>query len=431
MKQSQQQAARAVEAVLEGRSLSAALAASGADDAGPARALVHELAYGTLRHFGTLDALVRRLARKPLPDRALAALVAVALYQLQHTKAPAFAVVDQAVAAAAEIARPAAKALVNAMLRRFLREQDALLAEVLREPVARWSHPRWWISRVRSDWPQHWESVLAAGNARPPLALRVNVRRTSQAAVIERFADAGTSAHAAGECGIVVDVPRPVHELAGFSDGDFSVQDLGAQLVPSLLQVADGQRVLDACAAPGGKSSHLLERADIDLTALDTDETRLVRIRENIARLKLDPSKARIVHADASTPDRWWDGVAFDRILADVPCTASGVVRRHPDGKWLRRQSDVAAFARRQDEILDAVWPTLARGGRLLYATCSVFREENDKRIDAFLARTPDALRESISLAGDIVHSGGQLLPSPEGGGHNHDGFFYALLRKS
>lgn len=431
MKQSQQQAARAVGGVLEGRSLSAALAASGADNAGAARALVHELAYGTLRHFGTLDALVRRLARKPLPDRALATLVAVALYQLQHTKAPAFAVVDQAVAAAGEIARPAAKSLVNALLRRFLREREALLADVLREPVARWSHPRWWISRVRSDWPQHWEAVLAAGNSRPPLALRVNVRRTSQASLIERLASEGTSSRAAGESGVVVDVPRPVHELPGFTEGDFSVQDLGAQLAPSLLQVADGQRVLDACAAPGGKTSHLLERADIDLTALDSDETRLGRIRENIARLGLDASRTRIAHADASMPDRWWDGVAFDRILADVPCTASGVVRRHPDGKWLRRQSDVAEFARRQDEILDAIWPTLARGGRLLYSTCSVFREENDRRVDAFLARTPDALRESISFGGDIVHSGGQLLPSPEGGGHNHDGFFYALLRKS
>jgi 16S rRNA (cytosine967-C5)-methyltransferase len=431
LKQSQQQAARAVESVLEGRSLSAALAASGADNAGAARPLVHELAYGTLRHHGTLDALVRRLARKPLPDRALAALVAVALYQLEHTKAPAFAVVDQAVAAAGEIARPAAKGLVNAMLRRFLRERDALLAEVLTEPVARWSHPRWWISRVRSDWPQHWEAVLAAGNSRPPLALRVNVRRTSRRALVERLAAVDASAQVAGECGIVLDVPRPVHELPGFVDGDFSVQDLGAQLVPTLLQVADGQRVLDACAAPGGKATHLLERADIDLTALDSDESRLPRIRENVARLKLEEMNAKIVHADASERDRWWDGVAFDRILADVPCTASGVVRRHPDGKWLRRRSDVQAFARRQDEILDAVWPTLARGGRLLYSTCSVFREENDARVDAFLARTPDALRESISFGVDIVHSGGQLLPSPEGGSHNHDGFFYALLRKS
>jgi 16S rRNA (cytosine967-C5)-methyltransferase len=431
VKESQQQAARAVQGVLEGRSLSVALAASGADHAGPARSLVHELAYGTLRHYGTLDALVRRLTRKPLPDRPLAALVAVALYQLQHTKAPAFAVVDQAVAAAGDIARPAAKGLVNALLRRFLREQDALLTEVLREPVARWSHPRWWISRVRSDWPQHWESILAAGNSRPPLALRVNVRRTSRDRLVERFAAAGTSAQVAGEYGLVVDVPRPVSELPGFEAGEFSVQDLGAQLVPTLLHVTDGQRVLDACAAPGGKASHLLEFADVDLTALDSDESRLARIRENISRLKLDAARAKIVHADASRPQHWWDGVAFDRILADVPCTASGVVRRHPDGKWLRRQSDVATFAQRQDEILDAVWPTLARGGRLLYSTCSVFREENDKRVEAFMVRTPDALRESITFGPDIAHSAGQLLPSPEGGSHNHDGFFYALLRKS
>ena len=420
-----------MQGVLEGRSLSVALGSSGADQAGAARALVHELAYGTLRHHGTLDALLRRLARKPLPDRALAALVAVALYQLEHTKAPAFAVVDQAVAAAGEIARPAAKSLVNALLRRFIRERDALLADVMNEPVARWSHPRWWISRVRSDWPDHWQSILAAGNSRPPLALRVNARRCTQRSLVERFSSTGIAARVAGEDGVVVDVPRAVSDLPGFSDGDFSVQDLGAQLVPTLLRIEQGQRVLDACAAPGGKTSHMLERADIQVTALDTDEIRLQRVQENIARLRLEPTHARIVHADAARRDRWWNGEAFDRILADVPCTASGVVRRHPDGKWLRRPTDVTAFAQRQDAILDATWPALARGGLFLYSTCSVFREENDKRVEAFLARTPGALRETISLSADIAHSGGQLLPSSESGGHNHDGFFYALLRKS
>ncbi len=431
MKQSQQQAALAVHRVLDGQSLSAALQASVADDAGAARALVHELAYGTLRHYGTLDALIRRLTDKAIPDRKLAALIAVALYQLEHARAPPFAVVDQAVAAAAEIARPAAKGLVNALLRRFLREREALLEDARREPVGRWSHPRWWISRVRSDWPQHWESILDAGNQRPPLALRVNLRRTSRESLLERFAQAGIGARAEGAQGIVVDVPRPVNDLPGFSAGEFSVQDLGAQLAAPLLGIADGLRVLDACAAPGGKATHLLECADIDLTALDTDASRLPRVRDNIARLQLDAQRVRIAQADATQPSLWWDGTPFDRILADVPCTASGVVRRHPDGKWLRRPTDLAGFATQQRALLEGLWPTLARGGRLLYATCSVFREENETRIAEFIGRTPDALRESLNLTNDIAHSGGQLLPSPEAAGHNHDGFFYALLRKA
>jgi 16S rRNA (cytosine967-C5)-methyltransferase len=431
VRQSQQQAALAVRRVLDGQSLAAALQASGADDAGPARALVHELAYGTLRHYGTLDALIRRLSDKPIPDRSLAALVAVALYQLEHAKAPPFAVVDQAVAAAAEIARPAAKGLVNALLRRFLREREALLESARSEPVGRWSHPRWWISRVRSDWPQHWESILDAGNQRPPLALRVNVRRTSRERLLDRFAQHRIDAHAEGTRGIVVDVPRPVTELPGFESGEFSVQDLGAQLAAPLLRVENGHRVLDACAAPGGKTSHLLESADIDLTALDADASRLARVRDNIARLGLEGPQVRIAQADAAQPSGWWDGTPFDRILVDVPCSASGVVRRHPDSKWLRRPTDMTGFGMQQRALLEGLWPTLARGGRLLYATCSVFREENETRIAEFSARTPDALRETISLADDIAHSGGQLLPSPEVAGHNHDGFFYALLRKA
>jgi 16S rRNA (cytosine967-C5)-methyltransferase len=431
LRQSQQQAALAVRRVLEGQSLSAALQAVGADEAGAARALVHELAYGTLRHYGTLDALIRQLSDKPIPDRKLAALVAVALYQLEHAKAPAFAVVDQAVAAAAEIARPAAKALVNALLRRFLREREALLERARSEPVGRWSHPRWWISRVRSDWPQQWESILDAGNQRPPLALRVNLRRTSRANLLERFAQERIGARAEGVQGIVVEVPRPVSELPGFDAGEFSVQDLGAQLAAPLLGVADGLRVLDACAAPGGKTTHLLESADVELTALDADAARLDRVHDNIARLGLARSHVRIAAADAAQPAGWWDGAPFDRILLDVPCSASGVVRRHPDGKWLRRPTDMGGFAAQQRALLDGLWPTLARGGRLLYVTCSVFREENETRIVEFCARTPDALRESLSLADDIAHSGGQLLPSPEVAGHNHDGFFYALLRKA
>jgi len=431
VQQSQREAALAVHAVLDGAALPAALEANVGRDAGPARAFVQELAYGTLRHHGTLDAVVRAMIDRPIPDRRIAVLVEVALYQLEHTRQPPFAVVDQAVAAAAGLANPGAKSLVNALLRRFLRERPELLARVQADPVARWSHPRWWIARVRADWPDDWMSILAAGNARPPLALRANRRHGDREALLARFAAEGIDARAEGDAGIVVATPRPVATLPGFAEGAFSVQDLGAQLAAPLLDARDGMRVLDACAAPGGKTSHVLELADVAMTALDSDATRLQRVRDNLARLGLDRSRLSVREGDATRPDRWWDGAQFDRVLADVPCTASGVVRRHPDAKWLRRATDVGAFAGTQRAILEALWPLLARGGVLLYATCSVFREENEARIAEFTARHPDALREPITFPAGVRRSGGQLLPSPETAGHNQDGFFYARLRKA
>ena len=433
MREAQQQAARVVRRVLDGATLPAALAAlapAAGAQAGRRRALVQELAYGTLRHWGTLSALTARLAAKPLTDPLLGPLVGVALYQLDHSRAPPFAIVDHAVEVAAAIVRPAAKSLVNALLRRYLRERDALLASVQDDPVARWSHPQWWIDRVRADHPEHWQAILEAGNVRPPLALRVNTRVMSRDGLLEAFAAASIAAVAAGEFGIVVDPPRVVTELPGYADGAFSVQDLGAQLAAPLLAPAAGMRALDACAAPGGKTSHVLELADVDVLALDSDEARLARVRENIARLRLGDRRVAVVAGDARTPSAWWNGRAFDRILADVPCSASGVVRRHPDGKWLRRPSDIRGFTTEQARILDALWPCLARGGLLLYATCSVFRAENADAVDAFCARHRDALREPVALPSEVDAEGGQLLPSLPGAAHNHDGFFYALLRK-
>jgi 16S rRNA (cytosine967-C5)-methyltransferase len=233
-----------------------------------------------------------------------------------------------------------------------------------------------------------------------------------------------------GACGLIVEVPRPVAGLPGFAEGEFSVQDAGAQLAAPLLGVAKGMRVLDACAAPGGKTTHIAELADVALTAVERDEARMARVRENLERLHLAGPDVVLRVGDAADPAAWWDGMPFDRILADVPCTASGVVRRHPDGKWLRRKSDLDAFAAQQARILDGLWPLLAPGGGLLYVTCSVFAAENGGQVDAFLARHPDALRESLSLPADCLHADGQLLPSGNAAGHNQDGFFYALLRK-
>jgi len=437
MEEAQRQATFAVRHVLEGVTLPVALAAvAPAGDAPPGadpgrrRALVQELAYGTLRHWGTLAALTAELATKPFSDPALAALVAVALYQLDHTRAPPFAVVDHAVNAAAKVARPAAKALVNALLRRYLREREALLAAVRTDPVARWSHPQWWIDRVRADHPADWETILAAGNERPPLALRINLRTTTREAFLAACAAVPVGAVAAGDAGVIVDPPRPVTELPGYREGWFAVQDLGAQLAAPLLEVEAGMRVLDACAAPGGKTAHLAEIADAEIVALDSDSARLARVRENLARLRQASARVRIEAGDAGVPSGWWDGRAFDRILVDVPCTASGVVRRHPDGKWLRREDDVAGFTRQQTRILEALWPCLAKRGLLLYATCSVFCAENEGQIAAFRARHADALHEPIIFPDGVVHRGGQLLPSLPGAAHNQDGFFYALLRK-
>jgi 16S rRNA (cytosine967-C5)-methyltransferase len=434
MRDAQRLATLVVERVLSGATLPAAFESVvpvERESAGRRRALVQELCFGTLRHWGLLDALVKRLATKPIADPALSCLVAVALHQLLHTRAPPFAVVDHAVNAAAMLARPAAKSLVNALLRRFLRERDALLQAVQSQPVARWSHPQWWIDRVAREFPGDWQDVLAAGNTHAPLTLRVNRRRTSREECLSQFAHAGISAMPAGENGIIVDPPTNVRALPGFAAGAFSVQDLGAQLAAPLLAPQSGERILDACAAPGGKSTHLLELADIELVALDSDRDRLARVDENLKRLCGDRARVQVIAGDAGTPQAWWDGRPFDRILADVPCTAAGVVRRHPDIKWIRREADIESFARQQARLLDALWGCLARGGVLLYATCSIFEAENEAQVAAFLARQGDALRETLTFPLDAARRGAQLLPSLPGAGHNQDGHFYALLRKA
>jgi 16S rRNA (cytosine967-C5)-methyltransferase len=433
MEGAQRQAALAVRRVLEGDTLGTALAtaASGEDTtAGRRRALVQELAYGTLRHWGTLDAITRRVATKPLTDPLLVCLVAVALYQLDHTRAPPFAIVNHAVDNAATMARPAAKALVNALLRRYLRERDTLLEAVRADPVARWSYPRWWIDRVAADFSADWQAILEAGNERPPLTLRANMRVVTRDTLLARFADASIVATPVGDAGIIVLPARAVTELPGYAEGAFSVQDAGAQLAAPLLRPEKGMRVLDACAAPGGKTTHLAELADVEIVALDVDRARLARVRENLARLPHGSAVVDVREGDAARPASWWDGRPFDLILADVPCTASGIVRRHPDIKWLRREADIGGFARQQARLLTSLWTCLRKGGRMLYGTCSVFRDENEAQVGAFLAAHPDALRQTLTFGPGVAARGGQLLPSLPGAGHNQDGFFYALLGK-
>jgi len=425
MEHAQRLAARVVRAVLaEGRSLGAALDV-GAVARSPDRALVHELAYGTLRFLGQLRAVVQRLVDRPLPDKDVETLLLVAVYQLVHTAAPSHAVVDGAVGATVRSGKSSARGLTNAVLRGFLRRRGKVLAQIACDPEARFSYPLWWVDRVRSEYRERHEAILDAGNTRPPLALRVNRRAMARDEYLALLAAQGIEAHPIGDSGVIVARPRPVAELPGYADGAFSVQDAGAQLAAPLLDAEDGMRVLDACAAPGGKTTHLAELAWLDLVAIDIDGKRLERVAQNLSRLGLS---AQLVVADAANTSAWWDGRCFDRILIDAPCTASGVVRRHPDAKWLRRESDIAAFVAQQRRLLDSLWPCLARGGRMLYATCSIFREENEHQVATFIDRHSDAQRETIVLPGDA--GGGQLLPAGPHAEHNHDGFFYALLQK-
>jgi 16S rRNA (cytosine967-C5)-methyltransferase len=402
----------AVAQVRAGRSLSDALSTLEAGSS--LGAAVQDLAYGTLRNLGLLDALLAELLRKPVKP-ALHALLLAALYQLRARPRTSHTTVDQAVRAVSRL-EPAAKGLANAVLRNYLREADALVARC-NSDCAHYSYPQWWIDRVRTAWPQQWESVLNAGNLHPPMTLRVNPRRHSADQYLAKLGERGIAGEIVGAQAILLERPLPIEALPGFAAGEVSIQDAGAQLAAPLLDVQPGMRVLDACAAPGGKTGHILELADCALTALDNDPARVPRIRDNLARLGFS---ARVVCGDCASPAGWSDGGLFERILLDAPCTASGVVKRHPDIKWLRRDSDIAQLAAAQGRMLDALWQLLAPGGKLLYATCSVFPQENAQTIASFLARS-DSVRH-LPLAG---LEGGQILPDAR-----HDGFFYALLEK-
>jgi 16S rRNA (cytosine967-C5)-methyltransferase len=378
-------------------------------------AAVRDLAYGTLRNLGLLDALLAELLRKPVKP-ALHALLLAALYQLRARPRTSHTTVDQAVRAVSRL-EPAAKGVANAVLRNYLREADALVARCDSD-TAHYSYPQWWIDRVRAAWPQHWESVLNAGNLHPPMTLRVNRRRLTTKQYLTKLGERGIKGELVGAQAILLERPVPIESVPGFGAGEVSIQDAGAQLAAPLLDVRPGMRVLDACAAPGGKAGHILELADCALTALDSDPARVPRISDNLVRLGFS---ARVVCGDCSSPAGWSDGGLFDRILLDAPCTASGVVKRHPDVKWLRRESDIAQLAATQSRMLDALWQQLAPGGKLLYATCSVFPQENAQTIDFFLARSNGARRPPLPGLEE-----GQLLPDAR-----HDGFFYALLEKN
>lgn len=453
--------AEAVAAVRQGQSLTEFLAALPAAE----RPGTQALSFAVLRRLGTALALRQALVPKA-PAAWVDGLLLSALALACGDEYARHTLVDQAVDACKRRARPAS-GLVNAVLRRFMREEQALMAALEDDDVAHFNHPAWWIRRLQRDWPEHWQAMLMANQTQPPMTLRANVRRGSSAAYRARLVEAGlldeppaassanvsananpTEATQASQATVTDEPPGfapivltkgvPVQVLPGFAQGDASVQDAAAQLAAPLLVhaggkvLAAGARVLDACAAPGGKTAHLLELADLNVTALDSDPQRLARVNETLQRLGLGPdlpSEVRTLAADASRPAEWWDGQPFDAILLDAPCSASGIVRRHPDVRWLRRESDLTALARIQDALLDALWPLLRPGGHLLYCTCSVFRIEGQDRIDAFLQRTPGA--RSLPAPGHLRPVVEYLDPMAAPASRRlGDGFFYALLAK-
>lgn len=411
-----------LKAVLEGYALNDGLAGlwRAYPELTPAtRGAVQDLLYGSLRDYGRGTAVLGILLSNPLAEPRITALLLIALHRLETRPDTAHTVVDQAVEAAARLAGGGFKGLVNGVLRNALRRQADLSAKLTANEVAHWRHPQWWIDSVRRNHPTDWQAALEAGNSHPPMSLRINRRRIDAAAYRERLAAAGMVSEELGPFALRLVSPCPVAQLPGYAEGLVSVQDWGAQQAASLLDLRDGLRVLDACAAPGGKTGAMLEQADLDLLALELEAPRTARITEALERLGLS---ARIKTADCCDTRKWWDGRPFDRILADVPCSASGVARRHPDIKWLRRPEDVVRFATIQAEILEALWVTLAPGGKMLYLTCSLFPEENGNQVARFAARHQDCRRLPFA-DGNIER---QLLPDLQ-----HDGFYFALLEKT
>jgi 16S rRNA (cytosine967-C5)-methyltransferase len=382
------------------------------------RGILQDLSYGTLRWLTRMEALLAQLLERPLTDERVRDLLLVTLYQLEYSKNAPHAVVNSAVEAASQLKQAWAKGLVNAVLRNYLRRRTDLLQKLPQDPAIQYAWPRWWVRQLQKQYPQHWEAMLAAGNQHPPMTLRVNTRKLSRDAYMAKLVAENMDAELVGEFGIRLTKPVNVDKVPGFFEGEVSVQDLGAQFAAPALDVQPGMKVLDACSAPGGKAAHLLELVDIELWAIDHDVARLEKVGSNLQRLELT---ATVKAGDAAEPQNWWDGQPFDRILADVPCTASGIVRRHPDIKWLRREDDIAGFCTQQAAILHGLWSTLAKGGKLLYATCSVFEQENQQQITAFLASHSDA--RALPPPGVKEQ---QLIPCDQ-----HDGFYYALLQKT
>jgi len=422
-------AAGVISDVMQGDSLTEALPRRQEKVSESDRAFLQELSYGVCRWYFRLEFLADRLLAKPLKprERKMKALILIGLYQLLYSRVPAHAAIGATAGAAGVLGRPWATGLVNAVLRRFQREGDALLQQAMEVPPARYSQSAWFVEAVERAWPQQARAIFEGLLERPPFTLRVDLQRTTLADYAAKLARFGITARPVKgvPSALILDKAVPVTRLPGFSAGVVSVQDAGAQLAAYLMALQPGMHVLDADAAPGGKTGHLLERSkELKLVALDADERRLQRVAENLRRLG---RAAQLVTGDAAHPAGKWARPRYDRILADVPCTATGVMRRHPDIRLLRRVEDVETVALRQREIVDALWQLLRPGGKLLYATCSVLPQENEGQVEAFLARHEDAEVAILpSQRGIVTAHGLQLLPVDR----ETDGFYYSLLEK-
>lgn len=396
------------------------------------RALLQQLCYGTMRELFRLQALAARLLQKPFKrqDSDLQALLLIGLWQLRSSRIPAHAALHETVEATEVLNKPWAKKLFNAVLRRYQREQDKLEQALSEDPCFTWNHPQWFIDKLSHNWPEHWQSILHANDQQAPLTLRTNGRQLSRRQALEQLAEAGIDATPCrfSPVGLSLSQAMDVNAVPGFAAGQFSVQDEAAQLAAELVDAKPGERILDACAAPGGKLCHLLEATPglQEVIAVELEPARAQRIADNLQRLGLE-LECRTLTADASSQD-WWDGIAFDRILVDAPCSGTGVIRRHPDIKWLRKGDEIAALAQVQLNILANLWQMLKPGGRLVYATCSIFSQENERIIERFLRQQNDARHETIDAKwGEARPFGRQLFPLNGG----HDGFYYAVLNKT
>ena len=425
-------AARVIHAVVShGRSLADALPEAMQEETDSRqRALVQELSYGTLRWYYRLDVLLQQLLKKPLKQRDadIRCLLLTGLYQLSQLAMPQRVAVNETVQATKALHKDWARGLVNGVLRNYQRHAEVLESSVARTAEFRYAHPQWLAETLQADWPDAWQAVLDANNERPPFSLRINPQHLTRDEYLDELASRSIEARSLAHTstGILLSRPLPVESLPGFAEGFVSVQDAAAQLAAGLLSAQSGQRVLDACAAPGGKTAHILETTPgiAHLTALDIDAQRLERVGENLSRLSL---KACPQQGDAGEPAAWWDGQQYERILLDAPCSATGVIRRHPDIKVLRRPEDVATLVSRQAHILRALWPLLSAGGMLLYCTCSVLSDENSRQVSGFLDSQSDASGLPIDATwGRECAQGRQVLP----GNDEMDGFYYACLRK-
>ncbi len=421
-------AAKVLSRILQdGQSLTAALDKVFLDiESAKDRAFIQALCYGVCRQYHRLDFILNQLLDKPLKDADVKALALVGLYQLNFMRVKPHAAVSETVLAARK--KPWAKSLINALLRTYLREQEGLEHKADKFQVAALSHPDWLIKQIEQDWPEQALRIFLENNRQPPMVLRVNLAKTSRDHYLQLLTGQDIAAQTVSFClsAIVLDKPVPVELLPGFTDGLVSVQDTAAQLAVGLLDVQPGHRVLDVCAAPGGKTAHILESQPQlkELVAVDIDEARMQRVSENLQRLNL---QAKLVVGDAANPKEWWDGQPFDRILLDAPCSALGVIRRHPDIKLLRRAEDIGQLQALQKSILQAVWPLLAPGGLMVYATCSILKQENEQQVQAFLAEHADARELPIDADWGITGVCGRQILTGESA---MDGFYYARLSK-